>query len=129
MRKDNSLTIISEENLITKIIRSLKSFLRIKQTKEEPSNRTASVITAEKIKVNIKREIGAEELRRMEEKILADISYIDSLNEDELNSLDDYYDSRIAELEHSLSDKKSKYFIDVIITVNSSTPLKMTWIS
>ena len=95
MRKDNSLTIISEENLITKIIRSLKSFLRIKQTKEE---------------LNMKREIGAEELRRREEKILADVSYIDSLNEDELNSLDDYYDSRIAELEHSLSDKKSKYF-------------------
>lgn len=110
MRKDSSLTIISEENLITKIIRSLKSFLRIKQKKEEPSNRTANVITTEKIKVNIKREIGAEELRRMEEKILSDITYIDSLNEDELNSLDEYYDSRIAELEHSLSDKKSKYF-------------------
>lgn len=110
MRKDNSLTVVSEENLITKMIRNLKSFLRIKQSKEESSNRTANIITAEKIKVNIRREIGAEELKRIEEKILADISYIDSLNEDELNSLDNYYDLRIAELEHNLSDKKSKYF-------------------
>lgn len=110
MRKDRSLTVISEDNLITKIIKSLKSFLKIKQAKEETSNRTANVITTEKIKVNIKKEIGFEELKRMEEKVLSDITYIDSLNEDELNSLNDYYDSRINELEHSLSDKKSKYF-------------------
>ncbi len=112
MKKDRSLTIISEDNLITKIIKNLKNFLRIKKDrdKEETNNRTASVITTEKIEVNVKRELGYEELGRMEEKIMSDISYIDSLNEDELNSLDDYYDVRLAELEHILSDKKSKYF-------------------
>ena len=46
----------------------------------------------------------------MDEKISKDISYINSLNEDELNSLDDYYDSRISELEAILNDKKSRYF-------------------
>lgn len=111
MKRDNSLTIVQEDNLITKIIKSLKRFLRIKQDKEEySSNRTANVITSEKIEVKVKRDLSLEELNRMEEKVLSDITYIDSLNENELNSLDDYYDTRIKELEQSLSDKKSKYF-------------------
>ena len=46
----------------------------------------------------------------MEESISKDITYIDRLNEDELDSLDEYYDTRINELEAILNDKKSKYF-------------------
>lgn len=112
MKRDRSLTIVSEDNLITKIIKSLKNFLRIRKDrdKEETINRTANVITTEKIEIKVKRNLGYEELGRIEEKIMSDISYIDSLNEDELNSLDEYYDGRLAELEHILSDKKSKYF-------------------
>lgn len=108
MRKNSGLLVVSEDNLITKIIKSLKSFLKIKQDKEEVSNRTAVVLTEEKIE--IKRNIGYDELSKMEEKTLQDISYIDNLDEDELNSLDEYYDMRLNELENILNDKKSRYY-------------------
>lgn len=111
MRKNNSLLVVTEENLISRIIKNLKSFLRIKQTNdEEDTNRTAEVITAEKIKVNYQKDITQEELNRIDAKVLADITYIDSLNENELDSLDEFYDLKIQELEYSLTDKKSKYF-------------------
>ena len=51
-----------------------------------------------------------DELSKMEEKTLQDISYIDNLDEDELNSLDEYYDMRLNELENILNDKKSRYY-------------------
>lgn len=50
MRKNRSLAVVSEDNLINKIIRSLKSFLCFKQNtqKEEIINRRALVIEEEK---------------------------------------------------------------------------------
>ncbi|MBO5477880.1 MAG: hypothetical protein J6A15_09035 [Clostridia bacterium] len=110
MRKNSGLLVVSEDNLITKIIKSLKSFLKIKQDKEEVSNRTAVVLTEEKIERKVKRNIGYDELSKMEEKALQDISYIDKLDEEELNSLDEYYDMRLNELENILNDKKSRYY-------------------
>lgn len=110
MRKNSGLLVVSEDNLITKIIKSLKSFLKIKQDKEEVSNRTAVVLTEEKIERKFKKNIGYDDLSKMEEKALQDISYIDSLDEDELNSLDEYYDMRLNELENILNDKKSRYY-------------------
>ncbi len=111
MKREKSLLVVSDDNLITRIIRSLKSFLKIKQCKvEEVSNRTAEVITSEKIQLKLKKDIGIEELQRIEENILNDISYINVLNEEELNLLDGYYDTRINELENLLNEKKSKYY-------------------
>lgn len=110
MKNGNGLLVVSEDNFITKIIRSLKNFLKIRQDKEEVCNRTAVVLTEEKIERRIKRNLSFEDLNKLEEKILQNVSYIDNLNEDELNSLDDYYDIRISELENILSDTKSKYY-------------------
>lgn len=111
MKKNRSLAVVSEDSLITKIIKSLKNFLKVKQgSKEEVINRKAMVIQEEKIERRVKRSITNADLNQMDEKISKDISYINNLNEDELNSLDDYYDSRISELEAILNDKKSRYF-------------------
>ena len=111
MKKNRSLAVVSEDSLITKIIKSLKNFLKVKQdNKEEVINRRAMVIQEEKIERRLKRSITNADLSQMDEKISKDISYINSLNEDELNSLDDYYDSRISDLEAILNDKKSRYF-------------------
>lgn len=110
MKNNNGLLVVSEDNFITKIIKSLKNFLRIKQDKEEICNRTAVVLTEEKIERRIKRNLSFEDLSKLEEKIINDISYIDNLNEDELNCLDEYYDMRINELECILADVKSKYY-------------------
>lgn len=111
MKKNRSLAVVPEDSLITKIIKSLKNFLKIKQdNKEEIINRKAMVIKEEKIERKTKRSITVDDLSKMEEKILNDITYINDLNEDELNSLDEYYDSRISELESILNDKKSRYF-------------------
>ena len=50
MRKTRSLAVVSEDNLITKIIKSLKNFLKVKQdNKEEVINRRAMVIKSEKM--------------------------------------------------------------------------------
>ena len=107
MRKNKSLLVISEDNLITKIIKSLKTFLKIKQDKEENeiNNRTAVVLTTEKIAGKVKRNISD-----IEAKIAQDISFINTLNEEELDSLNEYYDNRIGELENILSSKKSEYY-------------------
>ena len=95
MKNTRSLAVVSEESLITKIIRSLKNFLNIKkESKEENTNRRATVIKTEKI----------------ERRASKNIDYINELDEDELDSLDEYYDFRINELESILNDKKSKYF-------------------
>ena len=111
MRKTRSLAVVSEDNLITKIIKSLKNFLKVKQdNKEEVINRRAMVIKSEKIERSIKADITINDLNQMEESISKDITYIDRLNEDEPDSLDEYYDTRINELEAILNDKKSKYF-------------------
>lgn len=110
MRKSSSLLVVSEDNLITKIIKSLKNFLKKKQDKEEISNRTAVVLTEEKIERKLKKSISYDDLVKMEEKALQDISYIDNLDEEELNSLDEYYDMRVNELENILNDKKSRYY-------------------
>lgn len=112
MRKNRSLAVVSEDNLINKIIKSLKNFLSFKQNiqKEETINRKALVIEEEKIKMKSKKNITNEDLYRMEEKISKDISYIDNLDEDELNSLEEHYNIRINELESVLNDKKSNYF-------------------
>ncbi len=110
MKKNKSLLVISEETLITKIIKSLRNFLRIKQDKNETSNRTAEVITSEKIDRKYKHYLTQDELISIDEKVLSDSSYIDILDENELSSLDEYYDMKIKELEQTLTDKKSKYF-------------------
>lgn len=111
MKSAKSIVVVSEDSLITKIIKSLKNFLKIKQEKkDEVINRKAMVIKAEKIDRKIKKDITMSDLNQMEDKISKDITYIDNLDEDELNSLDEYYDMRINELENILSDKKSKYF-------------------
>ena len=112
MRKNRSLLVIYEDNLITKIIKSLKSFLKMKQESQQEviNNRTAVVLKEEKIERKIKKELSNDELGKMEEMVLEDASYIDKLDEDELNSLDEYYDFRINELEGILNDKKSKYY-------------------
>ena len=105
MRKSKSLLVVSEESWITKIINSLKRILKIKQDKEEVVNRTAIVLTEEKIERRIKNNISD-----IEEKVIKDISYVDNLNEEELNYLDEMYDIKINELESILNDKKSKYY-------------------
>lgn len=111
MGRTRSLAVVSEDNLITKIIKSLKSILKIKQeSQDEPINRKAMVIKEEKIERKIKKNITIGDLKQMEETISKDITYIDNLDEDELSSLDEYYDVRINELESILNDKKSKYF-------------------
>ncbi len=112
MRKNRSLAVVSEDNLINKIIRSLKNFLCFKQNtqKEEIINRRALVIEEEKIQVKSKKNITNEDLHKIEEEISKDISYINNLDEDELNSLEEYYDNRINELESILNNKKSNYY-------------------
>ena len=50
------------------------------------------------------------DLNNLENNISKNIDYINELDEDELDSLDEYYDFRINELESILNDKKSKYF-------------------
>ena len=99
MKNTRSLAVVSEESLITKIIRSLKNFLNIKkESKEENTNRRAS------------KNITLNDLNNLENNISKNIDYINELDEDELDSLDEYYDFRINELESILNDKKSKYF-------------------
>lgn len=112
MKKNRSLAVVSEDDLINKIIKSLKNFLSFKQNvqKEEIINRKALVIEEEKIQVKSKKNITNEQLYEMEEKISKDISYINNLDEDELNSLEDYYNVRINELESVLNEKKSNYY-------------------
>lgn len=113
MKKNRSLAVVNEDNLITKIIKSLKTFLKFKQHKEQKEdnlNRRATVIKAEKIDKKIKRNITYADLSQMEENISKNIKVIDDLDEEELNMLDEYYDARINELNATLSDKKSKYF-------------------
>ena len=51
-----------------------------------------------------------EDLANIENSIKENIDYIDGLDEDELESLDEYYDIRINELENMLNDKKSGYY-------------------
>ena len=114
MKKNRSLAVVTEANLITKIIKSLKNFLRFKQEKgdkEDNLNRRATVIKAEKIvDKKIKRNITYADLAQMEDSISKNIKVIDNLDEEELNMLDEYYDARINELNATLNDKKSNYF-------------------
>ena len=114
MNKNASLAVVTEDNLITKIIKSLKNFLRFKQEKDDKEdnlNRRATVIKAEKIvDRKIKRNITYADLAQMEDSISKNIKLIDDLDEDELNMLDEYYDTRINELNATLNDKKSNYF-------------------
>ena len=114
MKKNRSLAVVTEDNLITKIIKSLKNFLRFKQEKDDKEdnlNRRATVIKAEKIvDRKIKRNITYADLAQMEDSISKNIKLIDDLDEDELNMLDEYYDTRINELNATLNDKKSNYF-------------------
>ena len=114
MKKNRSLAVVTEDNLITKIIKSLKNFLRFKQgkdDKEDNLNRRATVIKAEKIvDRKIKKNITYADLSQMEDSISKNIKLIDDLDEDELNMLDEYYDARINELNATLNDKKSNYF-------------------
>ena len=111
MKNTRSLAVVSEESLITKIIRSLKNFLIIKkESKEENTNRRATVIKTEKIERRASKNITLNDLNNLENNISKNIDYINELDEDELDSLDEYYDFRINELESILNDKKSKYF-------------------
>lgn len=111
MKNTRSLAVVSEESLITKIIRSLKNFLNIKkESKEENTNRRATVIKTEKIERKTSKNITLNDLNNLENNISKNIDYINELDEDELDSLDEYYDFRINELESILNDKKSKYF-------------------
>lgn len=114
MKKNRSLAVVTEDNLITKIIKSLKNFLRFKQEKDDKEdnlNRRATVIKAEKIvDRKIKRNITYADLAQMEDSISKNIKVIDNLDEEELNMLDEYYDARINELNATLNDKKSNYF-------------------
>lgn len=111
MKQTRSLAVVAEDSLITKIIKSLKKFLKIKQeNKNEDINRKAMVIKSEKIERKIKRDITINDLNQMEENISKNIAYVDNLSEEELKILDEYYDMRINELESVLNDKKSKYF-------------------
>lgn len=114
MKKNRSLAVVNEDNLINKIIKSLKTFLKFKQHKEQKEdnlNRRATVIKAEKIiDKKIKRNITYADLAQMEDSISKNMKLIDDLDEEELNMLDDYYDTRINELNATLNDKKSKYF-------------------
>lgn len=114
MKKNRSLAVVNEDNLISKIIKSLKTILNFKQHKEQKEdnlNRRATVIKAEKIvDKKIKRNITYADLAQMEENISKNRKVIDDLNEEELNMLDEYYDARINELNATLNDKKSNYF-------------------
>lgn len=114
MKKNRSLAVVNEDNLISKIIKSLKTILNFRQHKEQKEdnlNRRATVIKAEKIvDKKIKRNITYADLAQMEENISKNRKVIDDLNEEELNMLDEYYDARINELNATLNDKKSNYF-------------------
>ena len=106
MKNTRSLAVVSEESLITKIIRSLKNFLNIKkESKEENTNRRATVIKTEKIERRASKNITLNDLNNLENNISKNIEYINELDEDELDSLDEYYDFRINELESILNDK------------------------
>lgn len=112
MKKNRSLIVVSEDNLINKIIKSLKSFLCFKQNlqKEEVINRRALVIEEEKIQIKSKKNITTEDIYKIADMISEDISYINKLQEEELDYLDEYYDARITELESVLNEKKSNYY-------------------
>ena len=114
MKKNRSLAVVNEDTLINKIIKSLKNFLNFKQHKEQKEdnlNRRATVIKAEKIvDRKIKRNITYADLAQMKKSISKNRKVIDDLDEEELNMLDEYYDSRINELNATLNDKKSNYF-------------------
>ena len=115
MGRNRSLTVVSEDNLITKIIKSLKNFLMKKeQPKPESMNRRAMVIKEEKIERKLKKNITLGDLNQIEENISKDINYINKLDEEELDLLDDYYSSKINEMEEILNQKYSdKYFIEI----------------
>ena len=111
MGRNRSLTVVSEDNLITKIIKSLKNFLMKKeQPKPESMNRRAMVIKEEKIERKLKKNITLGDLNQIEENISKDINYINKLDEEELDLLDDYYSSKINEKEKNINKKKSQYF-------------------
>ena len=114
MKKNRSLAVVNEDTLINKIIKSLKNFLNFKQHKEQKEdnlNRRATVKKKKKIvDRKIKRNITYADLAQMEESISKNRKVIDDLDEEELNMLDEYYDSRINELNATLNDKKSNYF-------------------
>ncbi len=111
MKKERSLLVVNNDNIISKIIKSLKNFFGIKQEEiKEDCNRTAKILKEEKIERKIKRELTLEDLENIENSIKENIDYIDGLDEDELESLDEYYDIRINELESMLNDKKSGYY-------------------
>ncbi len=111
MKRERSLLVVNDDNIISKIIRNLKKFLGIKQEEyKEECNRTAPIIKEEKIERKIKRNFSVEDLASIESNVSNNIDYIDNLNEDELDSLDEYYDIRINELEAMLNDKKSGYY-------------------
>ena len=58
-----------------------------------------------KIERKIKRELTLEDLANIENSIKENIDYIDGLDEDELESLDEYYDIRIKEYRKNQSGK------------------------
>ncbi len=59
MRRERSLLVINNDNIISKIIKSLKNFFGIKQEEiKEDCNRTAKILKEEKIERKIKRETG-----------------------------------------------------------------------
>ena len=73
-------------------------------------NRRAMVIKEEKIERKLKKNITLGDLNQIEENISKDINYINKLDEEELDLLDDYYSSKINEMEEILNQKKSQYF-------------------
>ena len=84
MKNTRSLAVVSEESLITKIIRSLKNFLNIKkESKEENTNRRATVIKTEKIERRASKNITLNDLNNLENNISKNIDYINELDEDE----------------------------------------------
>lgn len=111
MRRERSLLVVNNDNIISKIIKSLKKFLGINQEEvKEEINRTAPIIKEEKIERKIRKNFTLEDLESIESNVSNNIDYIDNLDEDALESLDEYYDIRINELETILNDKKSGYY-------------------
>lgn len=111
MNKNKNLLAVSQDNLITRIIRNLRKLLSSKQKQEDniKENRKAEVIGLEKLDIKGNYNITDDVIKKLETNENY-VDYIDKLNENELNILNSYYEDKIGEIEDILLNEKSNYY-------------------
>ena len=106
----NKGLMIVNDTMFNKVIRTLKKFFGVKDPVLVEKNRRASVIESHRIDRKVKGSISYADMIEIEAKLEDDELYMQQLSVEEVDLMNDYYDTRIRELEEILKDKKSKYF-------------------